>query len=161
MAEPDANLYGLQHCIKVLLQLKQWDRYAFNAAVAASHMAEHYLRYCKLHHQSQVISFRTLDEYRNHVSDRTKGAFRDIRYITEAYKHLYPNDPRSSIASTGAIESITITGAGIAKIYQDFAGDSPSRGIVRYSAKTGQQYDFQTRLQKVIDYWEAEIGQLR
>jgi hypothetical protein len=124
-------------------------------------MADHYFQYCRRHHPSKITSFRTLDEYRNHVSDHTEGAFTDIRFVAEAYKHLYLRNPNASIASTGAIESIPISGSDVERIFQDVANDSPSRGVVRYSTKTGQRYDFYKRLQKVIEYWEAEIEHLQ
>jgi hypothetical protein len=84
-------------------------RRAFNAAVAASHLADHYFQFSRMHDPALVAAYTTLGEFVEHLVKETNGAFRDIRSISNAYKHLY-EDPRmavySSISSTGAIQVI-------------------------------------------------------
>jgi len=86
-------------------------RRAFNASVAASHLADHYFTYNKNHEPALVSKFAALGNYVDHLSRQTGGAFRDIRSIANAYKHLYTDiDPKkityNSVSSPAAIESI-------------------------------------------------------
>src|SRR3972149_8613751 len=82
-------------------------RRAFNAAVSASHLADHYWAYYQKYDQSKVKGFKSFDAFLEFLSTNTGGCFRDIRSISNAYKHLYSSiDPKkavhSSISSTGA-----------------------------------------------------------
>jgi len=91
------------------LQYTGCVRRAFNAAVSASHLADHYFTYYKKHDQSKVKSFNKIGDFVEYLSNNTKGCFRDIRSISNAYKHLYTSkDPEkavySTISSTLAIE---------------------------------------------------------
>lgn len=88
-------------------------RRAFNAAVSASHLADHYFTYWNKHDQSKVRGFKAIGEFVEDLSTNTDGCFRDIRSISNAYKHLYTSIDmkkavHSSISSTGAIESISL-----------------------------------------------------
>lgn len=64
-------------------------RRAFNAAVSASHLADHYFTYWNKHDQSKVRGFKAIGEFVEDLSTNTDGCFRDIRSISNAYKHLY------------------------------------------------------------------------
>jgi len=87
-------------------------RRAFNAAVSASHLADHYFAYYKKHDPSRVNSFNKIGDFVEYLACKTNGCFRDIRSLSNAYKHLYTSIDlkkavHSSISSTGAIESVT------------------------------------------------------
>ena len=131
-------------------------RRAFNAAVSASHLADHYLAYYQKHDQSRVKCFRTIGDLVEHLSKNTGGCFRDIRSISNAYKHLYTAiDPKkavhSSISSTGAIESISFADEDteVKEVEEEWNKDS-----VIFTRKDGQRIEFYPTLDKVIEYWE-------
>ena len=64
-------------------------RRAFNAAVSASHMADHYFAYNLRSNPSVVSQWPSTGSFVRHVIQETGGAFGDIRSISNAYKHLY------------------------------------------------------------------------
>src|SRR5437867_4495309 len=64
-------------------------RRAFNAAVAASQLADHNFEYGKRHNDDFIDRFGRVGQYVNHLSEQTNGAFRDVRSIATVYKHLY------------------------------------------------------------------------
>jgi len=139
-------------------------RRAFNAAVSASHLADHYFTYYQKHDQSKVNSFKTIGDFVEHVSNNTIGCFRDIRSISNAYKHLYTSkDPKkavySSISSTGAIESISFVdkNSEVKMIEEEWTEDSKVnkfKSKVVFTRKDGQRIDFLPTLDTVIKFWE-------
>jgi hypothetical protein len=130
-------------------------RRAFNAAVSASHMADHWFEYYKIHDLSKINQFNKIGDLINHISYGTNGYFTDIRSIANAYKHLYTGvhpiySQYSSISSAGTIEAIHLTGGNIQAINE---GTSK----VVYTRKSGQQLDFLSALRAVVQYWEQEF----
>ena len=142
-------------------------RRAFNAAVSASHLADHYFAYWQRHDQLKVKGFKAIGEFVEDLSTNTDGCFRDIRSISNAYKHLYTSiDPKkavhSSISSTGAIESISLADedAGVKVLEEEWVGDETGNNYeskVVYTRKDGQQIEFFSTLDTVIKYWEMNI----
>ena len=142
-------------------------RRAFNASVAASHLADHYFTYNKNHEPALVSKFAALGNYVDHLSRQTGGAFRDIRSIANAYKHLYTDiDPKkityNSVSSPAAIESIEIHGDGleinsISAEYATKSGVQESRSFVSFTRKDGSKSEFLPILDAVVDYWRGEI----
>lgn len=137
-------------------------RRAFNAAVAASHLADHYFEFYRKHHPERVRQFQSLGTFVEFICVKTDGAFKDVRSIANAYKHLYTDlDPRhavhSSVASTGAVDSITFDyeepePPEVREIEEHYvAGDSATKVI--YRRKDGQQLEFLPVLEKVLDFW--------
>jgi len=139
-------------------------RRAFNAAVSASHLADHYLAYYQKHDQSKVKSFKTIGDFVQHLSKNTSGCFRDIRSISNAYKHLYTSiDPgkavHSSISSTGAIESISLVDedAEVKMLAEEWTAASKGSDLnpkVLFTRKDGQRIEFLPTLYTVLEYWE-------
>jgi hypothetical protein len=130
-------------------------RRAFNAAISASQMANHWLEYYKRHDPSKVSQFSTIGDLVSHISNNTNGYFADIRSIANAYKHLYTGahsrySQYSSIASTGAIEVAHLTGGNIQKVNE-------KASKVVYTRKSGQQLDFLPALQAVFQYWDQDL----
>lgn len=82
-------------------------RYAFNAAVSVSHLANHYFKYYKKYDASKIKQYKGLPDFLNYLSKKTKCCFKDIRSISNTYKHLYTNTKYSEISSTGAISVIS------------------------------------------------------
>ena len=143
-------------------------RLAFNAAVSASHLADHYFTYYKKHVPSKISSFKTIGDFVEHLSNNTSGCFRDIRSISNAYKHLYTsNGPKkdvfSSISSTGAIEVISFDdkNAEVQMLEEKWAEDSMFNNFkskVVYTTKVGQRIDFLPTLDSVIKLWEKLLS---
>lgn len=140
-------------------------RRAFNAAVSASHLADHYFEYYQKHDQSRVKSFKNnIGNFLEYLSNATGGRFRDIRSISNAYKHLYTLiDPKkaahSSISSTGAIESVSFVDedAEVKMLEEEWTEDSKggnSKSKVVFTRKDGQRIEFFPTLDTVIQFWE-------
>ncbi len=130
-------------------------RRAFNAAVATNHLADHYLEYYKRNDPSKVIGFDTIGDYVEHISKNTMGAFKDLRSMANAYKHLYTgtkpkHEKHSSINSAGAIEFVQFENEDIREVSENW---SP-RGVY-YTTKTGNQKSFSSTLETVINYWRG------
>ena len=134
---------------------KESVRHAFNAALAASHMADHYFKYCQRYHRSKVNRFPRLREFIKHHTQKTGGAFGDVRSIANAFKHLYiDTDQYSSISSTGAIEAIVIHGPSIQEVFENLHDDE---AVVFYTTKNGERREFLPTLKAVIELWEQLI----
>src|SRR5690554_6260173 len=89
-------------------------RLAFNAAISTSHFADHYFNFSKKHEPHRVAGFKTMGDFVEFLASETNGAFRDIRSMANAYKHLYNSDGPSAkyecINSCGSIEMLRIDG---------------------------------------------------
>lgn len=137
-------------------------RRAFNAAVSASHLADHYWAYWQKHDQSKVKGFKDFGAFVEDLSKNTDGGFRDIRSISNAYKHLYTSiDPKkavhSSISSAGAIESISFADedAEVNVLEEEYPGNSRgnnNESRVVYVRKDGQRMEFMPVLDKIIEH---------
>lgn len=137
-------------------------RRAFNAAVSASHMADHYFNYNKKFNPGK-FTFKNIGEFVEDITKKTNGCFRDIRSISNSYKHLY-EDPStakySTISSTGAIESVsfTIKNSEVKVIGVEWLGDSKPNEVkskVVFTRKDGKRVDFLPTLKTVINFWES------
>jgi hypothetical protein len=134
-------------------------RHAFNAAVSASHLADHYLNYYRKNDPSKVEIFdNKIGCFVEYLSKNTNDCYRDIRSISNAYKHLYTADIWT-VGSPGAIESISFPGkkSEIKTIAEEWTEDSDANDIkskVVYTRKDGQQIDFLPTLETVVRFWE-------
>lgn len=138
-------------------------RRAFNAAVSASHLADHCFEYYRRHDPKKVKGFSSIGKYVESLSQRTAGCFRDIRSISNAYKHLYTStDSRpaihSSVSSAGAIESVTFTNevGELTEIQEEMDSntkDSNFRTKVIFTKKNGTRVEFLATLKTVIEFW--------
>lgn len=134
-------------------------RRAFNAAISASHLADHFLTFNKRHAPEKVSAFSNIGIYVEYLSLKTNGAFRDIRSIANAYKHLYTDSKSSlgsysTINSSGAIDSIEINGANLTKVLEEY---EDNRTFVIFTKKDGSTFEFLPVLDAVVDYWHTEI----
>lgn len=142
-------------------------RRAFNAAVAASHLADHNFTFNRRHRPEQVSRFLNLGDYVKHLVNQTGGAFRDIRSIANAYKHLYTDiDSRkavySSVSSSGSIELIELQCedlniGSISEEYMNHPVVPEFRSFVTFTRKDGTKSEFLPILNTVVDYWRTEI----
>jgi len=138
-------------------------RLAFNASISASHMADHYYWYCKKYNPTKVMSFINHNDFIEYISQNTNHCFRDIRSISNAYKHLYTSvDPRKAvhitISSAGAIESISFPDkkSDLNKIEEQLSSDTNidnQNTKVVFTRKDGQKIEFLPTLKTVIEFW--------
>lgn len=144
-------------------------RRAFNAAVAASHLADHYYNYYKINDPSKVSAYHNIGDFIAYITKKTKGAFKDIRSISNAYKHLYTSTnkrfaPYSSISSTGAISRIYLNCAAssVESLFEDASpttveDDQPLDMSVIFTRKDGTSGNFQQSLKQIVDFWNTTL----
>jgi hypothetical protein len=137
-------------------------RRAFNAAVAASHFADHYFNFNKRHNPAIVAVFDNFGAFVEHLSTQTNTAFRDIRSISNAYKHLYTNIDKkkavySSIDSTGSIESIELCNSeDVTMIEEEYLNSEvpqENTSKVVFTRKDGTKAEFLQELESVVEYF--------
>jgi hypothetical protein len=135
-------------------------RRAFNAAVAASHLADHFFAFNFRHHRQVVEAYPTIGPFVAHLEAQTGGAFRDIRSIANAYKHLYTDiDPRraaqSNVTSSGSIDSIDLPEqAELTHISEEYVANGST---VVFRRKDGSTSEFLPVLDKFVDYWRESV----
>jgi len=129
-------------------------RRGFNAAIAASHMADHNYNYHKKNNPAKISNFRKLGDYIKYLSEYTSGHFENIRSIANAYKHLYTWE-HTMVSSTGAIELIQHKTNSVNEVT---TSHNPNESHVVYTKRTGEQYNLTDSLKIVIEYWEKEIN---
>jgi len=141
-------------------------RRAFNAAISASHFADHYFQYCKRHKPAMVSGFQNIGDFVEHLCNETNGAFRDIRSIANAYKHLYTNpqggdNAYSSVNSAGSISEVEFPeDEEIAMIEEDYETQkSKDSGRIRvvFKRKDGTKSEFLPVLDRVIDHFRTML----
>jgi hypothetical protein len=138
-------------------------RRAFNAAVAASHFADHYYAYNKRHEPALVSKFPTIRPFIGHLSKATCNAFKDIRSIANAYKHLYEEVERpsaySTVSSAGSIEVIELPeNEDFDRVEQEYVNDTPAAGTrlaVVFTRKDGSRAELLQILQAVIEHFDT------
>lgn len=134
-------------------------RRAFNAAVSAAHLADHYFVHSKRHKPHLVSAFANLGEFVEHLATQTSGAFRDVRSVSNVYKHLYTDEGplarHSSVDSCGSIQLIDLDeDEGIKRLEEDFieGSESDNRWRVMVTRKDGSQMEFLPVLETVIEF---------
>jgi hypothetical protein len=138
-------------------------RYAFNASVATSQLADQYFEYFRKNDNSKVQAYKKFGDFVEYLTKNTNGHFKDIRSISNAYKHLYTSlNPKkaiySTISSTGAIESISFSDKNfdLIMIKEEFLNglkDINENSIVVYTRKDGSIGEFLPALEIVIKFW--------
>lgn len=132
-------------------------RRGFNAAIAASHMADHYFEYYKRNDPAKVSKFNTIGDYVNYVSRKTFGHFNDIRSIANAYKHLYTRkNIQSTIDSAGRIELLQVKGEDVSEVALGHTEVTKPMSVV-FTRKTGKQFELLPVLKSVVDFWQKEL----
>ena len=143
-------------------------RRAFNAAVAASHFADHYFTYNKRHNSNLVSAYDTIGPFIGYLESQTNGAFRDIRSISNAYKHLYTNIDKmqavySSINSSGSIESIQLADTedvkSIEEAYSNDKASEENKYKVVFTRKDDSSSEFLPVLEKVVEHFRTMLYQ--
>lgn len=137
-------------------------RCAFNAAISASHLADHYFTYYRKNEPQRVKSYNNIGEYVEHISCKTIGYFRDIRSIANAYKHLYTGENKryanySTVSSAGTVETVHFVDKEIKEISEIPKITNVAESTVVYTKKSNGQIEFMLALESVMEYWEGEI----
>lgn len=134
-------------------------RRAFNAAVSASQLADHWLAFNKRHAPSLVQQFESIGQYVEFLCGQTNGSFRDIRSLANAYKHLYTDvtskyGAHSTIDSPGAMTSVEFTKSELIKLEVD---SSDCNAVLMYTRRDGSSAAFGPALDTVVSYWEDVV----
>ena len=160
--------------LEAFVQGNLWDcrddsgdlRRAFNAAVSASHLADVYYEYNKHHNPAAVSSYPRLSDFVEHLANATLGDFRDLRSISNAYKHLYTASylqVHSTVLSGGALESVRIEAADVGvdqleAAYEEETAGEGGRMVVRFTRKDGSTAEFLPVLESFFEYWCRTYG---
>lgn len=133
---------------------------AFNAAVAASHLADCYFNYNKVHNPELIQNYQELTKFIKYISEKTNNYFKDIRSISNTYKHLYTGlkedyAKHSSISSAGTIESIAFEDEEIQELVEEHIDNNKPELTVVYTRKTGERISFLIAIKTVIEFWET------
>lgn len=130
-------------------------RRALNAAISASHMADHWLEFNRRHSPSSVAGITNRDFLKD-LSHRTGGAFSDIRSIANAYKHLYTdNNAHATVDSAGAIVAIQQEGDEEVVGLAEDKRDACSRVV--FTRRDGAILEFLPVLEAVVKYWQEML----
>ena len=135
-------------------------RRAFNAAISASHLADHWHTFYQRHNPPLVAGFKDIGSFVEHLTQATSGAFRDVRSVANAYKHRYTDSSskhgaHSTIDSSGSITSVKrLGGSDVVKVEEEY-GDKSSKVV--FTRRDGSTLDFFPVLEKVVDYWRTTI----
>gem|GEM_PF-1357261 len=132
---------------------------AFNSAVAASHLADCYYNYYKVNNPRLIQDYHNLSKFIEHINNNTDYYFKDIRSISNAYKHLYTGlredyARNSSISSSGTIETIIFENEEIKQLEEDFTNNSEPELKVVYTKKNGEQIYFLHSIEIVKKFWD-------
>jgi hypothetical protein len=131
-------------------------RLAFNAAVAAFHLADHYFRYYEKHNADFQRRYgkgdNGLRKFQAKLVSRERN-FKIIQDMANTYKHLYPR-PSCSILSGGAIMWMALKDDKITA--RPFSKGSPDFEIV-IRHKDGKTTKFSKAIESVIEMWSKII----
>ena len=136
-------------------------RRAFNAAVSASHLADHYFSYNTRHAPQLVAQYPSNSAFLRSIEKATNGAFKDIRSIANAYKHLYEDRKAGkpanwSVSSGGSLESVEFEGRSrpVKSVEAAFAETADPDYRVIYRRRDGSLGEFLPTLTRVNNYWQ-------
>lgn len=136
----------------------------FNAALAASHMADIWFEYNK-RHAPDLLKLRlgarvAIGSVVELVSAKTAGRFREVRSIANAYKHLYTDSTtrhgeHACIDSCGAIESVVLKDGHLEHLYDESgeAGAVGNEPRVVFTRRDGTRRDALEAVRVVSAFW--------
>jgi hypothetical protein len=140
-------------------------RRAFNAAVSASHMADHYFAFYSRHNPVLVSQWPRNAAFVRYVIQQTQGAFGDVRSISNAYKHLYEDRKNGhpaqwTIDSSGSLESVQFEGGmrPLQSVEIDYGSTESDTLAVVFRRRDGTRGEFLPMLERVIRYWETTLS---
>lgn len=135
-------------------------RRGFNAAVSASHLADHYFLFAKRHNPDLVAHSQNLGQFIQRVCQETSGAFKDIRSVSNVYKHLYTDkgvlSQYSCVNSCGSIESLELdTNESVRAMEEDYIAGDEQEGRMRVVVRRndGSSFELLPTLEAVVVYF--------
>jgi len=135
-------------------------RRALNAAISASHLADHWLAFNERHNPALFEGLKDVGHLVERLADSTDGAFRDIRSIANAYKHLYTDSDSTygafaTVDSAGAIVSVELPGnTEVVSVAEHH--DGPSSRVL-FTRRDGTTREFLPVLEAVVTFWQATL----
>lgn len=139
-------------------------RRGFNAAVSASHLADHYFFFAKRHSPDLVAQFAGLGQFVEHLCLETSGSFKDVRSVSNVYKHLYTDkgalSQYSSVNSCGSIECLEVeTDESVSALEEDYVSGEEQEGRMRVVVrrKDGSSFELLPALEAVVTYFRELI----
>lgn len=147
--------WNLADCVELPGDIRR----AFNAAVSASHLADHFFYYSKRHQPHLVSTFRGIGDFVEYLSSSTGGAFRDVRSVSNVYKHLYtdtgPLAQHSSVDSCGSIQLMQLEeDEALARLEEETVegAEADARLRVIVTRKDGSTFEFLPTLDVTVDF---------
>jgi hypothetical protein len=131
-------------------------RRAFNVAVSAFHLADHYWEYFQRRSADFSRRYSCIRELQDALV-RREPFFKVIHDVAIAYKHLYPRAKNCSILSGGAIvESVQYEDNEITEIKIDYSELSEKDDVIIHH-KDGTSTKFSEAIENVKKLWEEII----
>lgn len=134
-------------------------RRAFNACVSTSHMADIYFNYCERNQKDIVNEFKQLKNFIIFVNNETNNKFKDIRSISNAFKHLYlDDDAHATISSGGVLSTIELDpeDSNIIELTDAYEAKN-NRSFIQYTKKNNDVCELLPILESVNNYWSDLI----
>jgi hypothetical protein len=128
-------------------------RKAFNAAVSAFHLADHYFRYHRRSNAEFSKRYKHIGQFQAALTSQTPS-FKVIQDMANAYKHLYTR-ASCSVASGGSIESLTYGNQTIETDWQEDNGKWTGNIVIRRRDKSVA--GFAGAIQEIIEMWSAVL----
>jgi hypothetical protein len=124
---------------------------AFNAAIAAFQLADHFYKYLKKTRPDLVSVWRNYEEFLIHLG-KIEPAFVTVQTIATAYKHLYLYAaPHYEASSAGALRAITSRELSFGDPGDDREEYPPEKVVLK--RKDGTTVEFYDCLRQVVNMW--------
>jgi hypothetical protein len=128
-------------------------RRAFNAAISAFHLADHYFGYYERRNEEFSKRYKKLENFQATLTSRVPS-FRVIQDMATAYKHLYTR-ATCSVLSGGSIETLTF---GKQKIEGDWREvDGKLSGNIVINLRDKSVIEFATAIDGVVEMWRDYV----
>lgn len=139
-------------------------RRGFNAAVSISHLADHYYYYAKRHQPELIVRYQSLGSFIEKISKKTGGVFRDVRSVSNVYKHLYSDEgnlsQHSSVNSCGAIEELRVENdeyiQSLEESYVCNDRNVEKSGVI-VKRKDGSDFELRDVLESAVEYFRELV----
>src|SRR5690606_21700835 len=108
------------------------------------------------HNPGFAAVYRTIGPFIAYLDSQTNGGFRDLRSISNAYKHLYTDTDqrkaaRSNVSSSGSIESVVLAiDQEVSEISEDYLTD---KSVIIFRRKDGNTSEFLPVLAQFVEFW--------
>lgn len=138
-------------------------RRAFNVSVSATHMTDHYFSYNRRRHPELVAAWKDVPALGEHISKLTGGAYKDIKSIANAYKHLYESSKGKghqwTVASGGSVECVDFSSVERRLKYlgHDVGDESDYGEAIMFRRRDGTRGQLLPAIEQVVEYWMSTL----